>query len=116
MRILLLEDQPSLSEAICSHLRAHGFAVDEAGGIHAAESALAVTAFDLALFDLSLPDGDGLALLKKIRAQGNSMPILIMTARDQISDRIKGLELGADDYLVKPFDLNEMLARLNAVL
>jgi two-component system OmpR family response regulator len=116
MRILLLEDQPSLAEAICTHLKSHGFAVDAAAGIRAAEAALAAGRFDVALFDLSLPDGDGLLLLRKIRAQGSLMPILIMTARDQISERIKGLEIGADDYLVKPFDLNEMLARLNAVL
>ena len=72
--------------------------------------------FDLALFDLSLPDGNSLALLQKLRRQGKTIPVIIITARDQISDRITGLEAGADDYLVKPFDLDEMIARIHTIM
>lgn len=116
MRILLLEDHPSLAEAIAAHLRLKGYSVDTAENLHAARLALSAGIFDAALFDLSLPDGDGIDLVNALRQGGNRLPILIMTARDQISDRIRGLEAGADDYLVKPFDLNEMVARLQAVL
>lgn len=116
MRVLLLEDQPSLSEAIAAHLMKNGFTVDVAASIRQAEAALAVNAFDVGFFDLSLPDGDGVVLLGQLRKRDNRMPIIIMTARDQISDRIRGLDAGADDYLVKPFDLNELVARLRAVL
>jgi two-component system OmpR family response regulator len=116
MRILLLEDQPSLAEAIGTHLKSRGLAVDTVDNIRHAQAALQVGGFDAAFFDLSLPDGDGITLLKAIRRQGNHLPVIIMTARDQISDRIKGLDAGADDYVVKPFDLNELLARLQAVL
>jgi two-component system OmpR family response regulator len=115
MRILLLEDQPSLSEAIAAHLQLKGYSVDTAASIRDARLALDAGVFDAALFDLSLPDGDGVDLIGKLRRSGSLLPILIMTARDRISDRIRGLEAGADDYLVKPFDLNEMIARLQAV-
>lgn len=116
MRVLLLEDQPSLSEAIGAHLRAKGFSVDAVANIRTAELALKVGRFDVACFDLSLPDGDSLTLLRTIRSSGARLPVIIITARDQISERIKGLEAGADDYVVKPFDLNELVARLHAIL
>lgn len=116
MRILLLEDHASLAEAIATHLKAKGFTVDIATTIREAQSSLRAVPFDAALFDLSLPDGDGIDLLNRIRQQGNTLPVIIMTARDQITERIKGLEAGADDYVVKPFDLNELLARLQAVM
>lgn len=116
MRILLLEDQALLAEAMSIHLRSKGFTVDAVADIGKAETALSVGAFDVALFDLSLPDGDGLTLLSALRKKGNRLPVIVMTARDQITDRIKGLEMGADDYIVKPFDLNEMVARIQAVL
>ena len=116
MRLLLLEDQPTLAEAITSHLKAKGFKVDVAASLRTAEAALRVGDFDVAIFDLSLPDGDGMSLLSSLRKQGSKLPVIIMTARDQISDRIKGLESGADDYVVKPIDLNELVARLHAVL
>lgn len=116
MRILLLEDQPSLAEAIASHLKSRGFSVDIVATLRQAETALRAGTFDVALFDLSLPDGDGLVLLRTLRQGGNRLPVIIMTARDRISDRIKGLEAGADDYVVKPFDLNELVARVQAVL
>ena len=115
MRILLLEDNADLADAITSRLKSKDFVVDIASNIQAAESALAVGSFDLALFDLSLPDGSSLALLQKLRRQGKTIPVII-TARDQISDRITGLEAGADDYLVKPFDLDEMIARIHTIM
>ncbi len=116
MRILLLEDNADLADAITSCLKSKDFVVDITSNIQAAESALAVGSFDLALFDLSLPDGNSLALLQKLRRQGKTIPVIIITARDQISDRITGLEAGADDYLVKPFDLDEMIARIHTIM
>lgn len=116
MRLLVLEDQPTLSDAIASHLLANGFVVDAVFDLRSAEAALAVGDFRAALIDLGLPDGDGLDLLGRLRRQGSLLPIIVMTARDQIRDRIKGLEMGADDYLVKPFDLDEMVARIQAVV
>ena len=115
MRILLLEDNADLADAITSRLKSKDFVVDITSNIQAAESALAVGSFDLALFDLSLPDGSSLASLQKLRRQGKTIPVII-TARDQISDRITGLEAGADDYLVKPFDLDEMIARIHTIM
>ncbi len=116
MRILLLEDNADLADAITSRLKSKDFVVDITSNIQAAESALAAGSFDLALFDLSLPDGNSLALLQKLRRQGKTIPVIIITARDQISDRITGLEAGADDYLVKPFDLDEMIARIHTIM
>lgn len=116
MRILLLEDHPCLAEAISNHMKLKGFCVDVMSNIKNAEAALQMGNFDAMLLDLSLPDGDGLNFLGKIRHQGNHLPVIIMTARDQVSFRILGLEAGADDYVVKPFDLNELVARLHAVL
>ena len=116
MRILLVEDQPSLAEAIAAHLTSKGFSVDIAHGFRQAEASLALVSFEAVCLDLSLPDGEGISLLVKLRQAGNKLPVLIMTARDQISDRIRGLNAGADDYLIKPFDLNELVARLQAVM
>jgi two-component system OmpR family response regulator len=116
VRILLLEDNADLADAITSRLKSKDFVVDITSNIQAAESALAMGSFDLALFDLSLPDGSSLALLQKLRRQGKTIPVIIITARDQISDRITGLEAGADDYLVKPFDLDEMIARIHTIM
>lgn len=115
MRLLVLEDNKPLSEAICTHLTSHAYAVDPVFTLDAANLALKVGLYDGLLIDLNLPDGDGLNLLIQLRQKGCSFPVIIMTARDQISERIKGLECGADDYLTKPFDLNEMIARLQAV-
>jgi two-component system, OmpR family, response regulator len=116
MRILLLEDHQSISEAIAIHLKSRGFSVDTAACIREAQLALEVGYFDAALFDLSLPDGDGVDLITRLRRAGSKLPIIIMTARDRVTDRIRGLEAGADDYVVKPFDLNEIVARMHAVL
>ena len=115
MRILLLEDQIDLADAIRTHLEAGGFCVHLSHRVSAAREAIGQAAFDALLVDLTLPDGDGLSLIDSLRRQGLRVPIIVMTARDRISDRIKGLEAGADDYLVKPFDLDEMIARLRAV-
>lgn len=116
MRVLLLEDESSLAEAIATRLRSDGIAVDAMATVAQADAALAGTAFDAAIFDLSLPDGDAMSLLRRLRARSALLPVLITTARDQISDRIAGLDAGADDYIVKPFDLDELLARLHAVI
>ena len=115
MRILLIEDDPQLSEALASFLRAKGFVVDTAGTLAQARAALPAAHWGAVLLDLHLPDGDGLSLLPALRRHSPGTPVIVLTARDQVSDRIRGLEAGADDYLVKPFDLDEMLARMSAI-
>ncbi len=114
MRILIVEDTTDLSDAVQRHLRGQGHAVDAAATRDEAEAAWDVTEYDAILLDLGLPDGSGLQLLRARRAQGDRTPVLIATARDQISDRIAGLDAGADDYVVKPYDLDELAARLRA--
>jgi len=116
MRILLLEDEALLADAVCRHLNSHGFAVDAFSHIADADAAAKTVNFDAAVFDLTLPDGDSLNLIRKLRREKNFLPIIVVTARDQVSERIRGLESGADDYLVKPFDLDELVARLHAVI
>lgn len=116
MKILLIEDELPLSEALAALLRIEGFAVDSVATLHSAQTAIQISAYDAVLLDLLLPDGDGLKWLSQLRATANNTPVIIMTARDQISDRIAGLKCGADDYVIKPFDLKELLARLGAVL
>lgn len=115
MRILVVEDTPGLGEAIHDQLHDEGYAVDWIQTLKSARSCLQSTEYDLLLLDLMLPDGSGLSLLKELRVKNTSLPVMIMTAKDQITDRINGLNAGADDYLVKPFDLNEMIARIAAV-
>lgn len=115
MRVLLLEDDPVLGEAVRDHVAADGHAVDWAQRLEAAGAAMRSAAYDLVLLDLMLPDGSGLAFLRARRAAGDVTPVIILTARDQISERIAGLNAGADDYLVKPFDLFELSARVAAV-
>lgn len=115
MRLLAVEDEPDLAEAIGACLRGAGHAVDLAPGLEDARAAVAGTDYDLVLLDLHLPDGDGLDLLRDLRAGGDRTPVLIVTARDRITERIAGLEAGADDYLVKPYDLDEMHARVLAI-
>ncbi|MDR5654282.1 MULTISPECIES: response regulator transcription factor [Paracoccaceae] len=115
MRLLAVEDEPDLAEAIGAYLRTAGHAVDLALRLEDAEAAAAGTDYDLILLDLHLPDGDGLKLLRRLRAEGRRTPVLIVTARDRITERIAGLEAGADDYLVKPYDLDEMHARILAI-
>lgn len=115
MRLLLVEDTKGLGEAIRDQLQDEGYAVDWVERLSLACDCLRTTPYDLLLLDLMLPDGSGLDFLQQLRKSGHSLPVIILTARDQISDRIAGLNAGADDYLVKPFDLNEMLARVAAV-
>jgi len=115
MRILLVEDDPMIGAAVEKGLRADGHAVDWSRDGKAAETALAAEPYELVLLDLGLPRKDGLAVLKALRAGGNRVPVIVVTARDAIADRVAGLDAGADDYLVKPFDLDELAARMRAV-
>jgi two-component system, OmpR family, response regulator len=115
MRVLLVEDEPHIGSAVQEHVRAAGHAVDWVRQIGAADDAIRSVPYDALLLDLHLPDGRGLDFLKKLRRRGDALAVVILTARDQVSDRIEGLKAGADDYLVKPFDLDEMNARLQAV-
>ncbi|NLD15004.1 MAG: response regulator transcription factor [Gammaproteobacteria bacterium] len=115
MRILLIEDDLVLGSAIQDQLARDGHCVDPVQRLAAAESALAVADYDLILLDLMLPDGRGIPFLRALRKQGQGVPVIILTAMDQISDRIEGLNAGADDYLVKPFDLSELTARMGSV-
>jgi two-component system response regulator QseB len=116
MRILLVEDDRMIAEGVRKALRADGFAVDWVQDGEAALTAVAGEPYDLMLLDLGLPKRDGLDVLKTLRARGNALPVLIVTARDAIADRVKGLDAGADDYLVKPFDLDELGARMRALI
>lgn len=115
MRILIVEDERQLAEAIGGHLRAEQHTVDKFETLGEAEAAVAAIDFDLILLDLQLPDGNGLEFLTALRQRGETVPMLIITARDQIRDRIAGLKAGADDYVVKPLDLDELSARIEAV-
>ena len=115
MRILLIEDDKIIGSAICEQLESDGHSVDWAMRLDAAGDACAGAHFDLILLDLMLPDGRGIPFLKSLRKSGSKVPVMILTALDQISDRIEGLNAGADDYLVKPFDLTELSARIGAV-
>ncbi len=116
MRILLIEDDTMVGKAVRQGLSRAGFAVDWVTDGRAAELSLANGVYDLALLDLGLPGKDGMAILATLRSGGNSMPVLIVTARDTVRDRIAGLEAGADDYVLKPFDLDELVARVRALL
>ncbi|WP_275788057.1 response regulator transcription factor [Pararhizobium gei] len=115
MRILLVEDNMILGEAVRDHIVAAGHAVDWMTVLEDARAALHAVSYGLVLLDLRLPDGSGISLLKEMRAGKKTTPVIILTAHDQISDRIEGLNSGADDYLVKPFDLGELSARMLAV-
>jgi DNA-binding response OmpR family regulator len=115
MTVLLIEDDRMLGGAIADGLRPR-FQVEWVRTVADAEAALATDGFDLAVLDLGLPDGSGLDLLKRERRRGGQLPILILTARDAIQDRLAGLNSGADDYLTKPFDLDELIARCEAIL
>lgn len=115
MRILLVEDTVSLGECVRDQVTEDGHAVDWMQTLAHADASVAAIAYDLILLDLMLPDGKGLDFLKRRRKLGDKTPIIILTALDQLSDRIDGLNAGADDYLVKPFDLEELSARIAAV-
>lgn len=115
MRILLIEDDTVIGGAVVEQLESDGHSLDWAMRLDAAGDAIASAAFDLVLLDMMLPDGRGISFLKALRKTGSKVPVMILTALDQISDRIEGLNAGADDYLVKPFDLAELSARIGAV-
>ncbi|TQS73380.1 response regulator transcription factor [Rhodobacteraceae bacterium] len=115
MRILLIEDDQSLGTAVAEQIRADGHSVDWSTTLEAATDALKTSGFDLVLLDLMLPDGRGIPFLTDLRRGGTKTPVIILTALDQVSDRITGLNAGADDYLVKPFDLEELSARIGSV-
>ncbi len=116
MRVLLVEDDKLLGDGIRVGLRQDGYAVDWIEQGDAALRALATDAFDLLILDLGLPGLDGLSVLRQLRETGNDTPVLILTARDTVADRIQGLDHGADDYLIKPFDLDELAARARALI
>lgn len=115
MRVLLIEDDTVLGAAVRDQICADGHSVDWVTRLDAASDHLKAVGYDLVLLDLMLPDGRGQPFLRKLRASGDVTPVIILSALDQISDRIDGLNAGADDYMIKPFDLSELTARLNAV-
>jgi DNA-binding response OmpR family regulator len=116
MRILLVEDDVMVASGIKLGLTDAGYAVDWVGSAERAMEVIRAETFDLAVVDIGLPDMDGLALTRQMRKNGHGMPVLILTARDALQDRVQGLDIGADDYMVKPFELPELLARLRALL
>jgi two-component system response regulator QseB len=116
MRVLLVEDHRAMREMIADHLKERGFAVDAVGRGDQAIAAAAIAAMDAVILDLGLPDRDGMDVLSSLRASHPELPAIILTARDSVDDRLLGLNSGADDYMVKPFNLLELEARLRAVL
>jgi DNA-binding response OmpR family regulator len=116
MRLLVVEDHPTLARSISEGLREEGYAVDLAPTGVDAEHLVKGTAYDCVLLDVMLPDRSGFAVLEGMRQRGNRSPVLCLTARDALEDRVRGLDLGADDYLVKPFEWDELLARVRALL
>jgi two-component system OmpR family response regulator len=116
MRLLLVEDDTMIGEAVLDALRAEHYAVDWVRDGQMAETALATANYDLVVLDLGLPRRDGLAVLRNLRARHVATPVLIATARDAVGDRIAGLDAGADDYVVKPYDTDELLARIRALI
>jgi two-component system copper resistance phosphate regulon response regulator CusR len=116
MRILLVEDEPDTARMLAKGLREQTYAVDVAAEGDVALYQLAINAYDLVLLDVLLPGKDGVAVCRELRASGMAVPVLMLTARDAVQDRIAGLDAGADDYLTKPFDFHELLARIRALL
>ncbi len=116
MRILLVEDDKMIAEAVSNGLKTARYAMDWVNNGNTAEQALNSQQYDLVLLDLGLPGQDGLQVLKHLRQEKNNTPVLIVTARDDLDSRLAGLDGGADDYIIKPFDLSELLARIRAVL
>lgn len=116
MRILIAEDEKSLNRIITKQLKASGYSVDCAFNGEEAYDLISMTDYDAAVFDVMMPKIDGFSLLRKIRKEGNNLPVLFLTARDSIEDRVEGLDIGADDYLVKPFAFEELLARIRVII
>jgi DNA-binding response OmpR family regulator len=116
MRLLLIEDSQRLAELIVTGLKDGGFTVDSFLTLADAEAALSTVAYEAMILDRGLPDGEGLDFLRGLRKDGRKLPVLVLTARDGINDRVQGLNAGADDYLLKPFAMEELIARLRALL
>ena len=116
MRLLVVEDERELAALLRGALERGGFAVDLAPDLAQTDECLALVRYDTVILDLALPDGDGLTLLRRLRARGSPLPVLVLTARDGPEDRVTGLDAGADDYLVKPFHIPELIARVRALL
>ena len=116
MRLLLVEDDEMIAETVLDSMRREGYAIDWAQDGRAAELSLGNGVYDLVLLDLGLPGKNGFDLLNSYRRRGGEAPVIILTARDAVTDRIRGLDAGADDYLIKPFDLDELAARARALL
>lgn len=116
MRILVAEDEKELLEIIVKRLKEEGYGVDGCGNGNDASYYLESTSYDLAILDIMMPGKDGLSVLKELRTAKNDLPVLLLTARDAVEDRVKGLDTGADDYLTKPFAFDELLARIRMLL
>lgn len=116
MRVLIVEDDALIAKGIVAGLQAHGMTADTVATAGQTQTALATTHCDVLVLDLGLPDSDGMSLLKRLRANGSTLPVLILTARDAVEDRVAGLQAGADDYVTKPFELAELAARLHALV
>jgi two-component system response regulator TctD len=116
MRVLLVEDSLKLASWLCKALQQHGFTVDPIHDGAAADSLLRTETYDAVILDLGMPSLDGLAILQRLRARGSTCPVIVLTARGDLQERVAGLNLGADDYLAKPFALAELEARLHAVI
>ena len=116
MRLLLLEDDSMISESLTTALRQSGYAVDAVSDVQTGRLSLASEKYDLVLLDLGLPDGSGLDILKELRTRRDTIPVLIITAKDTLKDVVTGLDLGADDYMIKPFALEELEARIRVLL
>lgn len=116
MRVLIVEDDEMIAQGLQTALRRGGFAVDWMRDGSSAAAALRASAYDVILLDLGLPDRNGIEVLRELRKRGDATPVIILTARDEIQHRVAGLDAGADDYIVKPFDLDELMARVRSVL
>ena len=116
MRLLVVDDHSRFAALVKSGLESAGFAVDWVGTVNECESAMAAVTYDAVILDLGLPDDDGINLLRRVRKRGNAVPILVLTARDGIEERVEGLNTGADDYILKPVAMEELVARVRALL
>jgi two-component system, OmpR family, response regulator len=116
MRVLVVEDDRMIAKGLHTALKQDGYAVDGVSDGRSAAEALRSSRFDVVLLDLGLPERDGLEVLRELRSRGDATPVIIVTARDDVHNRIQGLDAGADDYIVKPFDLDEVAARMRSVL
>ena len=116
MRVLLVEDEPEMATALTAALKKYDMVIDHVSSLADAEEAVSINVYGAILLDRQLPDGDGLTLIPKLRARSAGVPVIVLTARGELADRVAGLNIGADDYLGKPFAVEELLARLRAVL